>query len=236
MTLIVRDFAYKPTDTRYSGVYPALVVEQKPAKPKEQPAEEQEEEYESDDSNTDEDWDWSWSFNVNKAKKPTPAKGKEKKPVDLADLETTLIPKITKQIQSLVTQPDMAVKIYRARTIFPFVKGTEYEMSLESPEELLIVSIDKPEPPKEEKKERWSSIDDLEEKKSVPQKSVSIKMDPPAEAFHKEIEQFLGYNKNYGDGWLTALKVKIYGNWTLGVSLVVLKDLGLVPGNYIEPI
>ncbi|KAJ3271430.1 hypothetical protein HDV01_006636 [Terramyces sp. JEL0728] len=236
MTLIIRDYAYKPTDTRYNGVYPTLVAEQKSAKAeKEQSSEEQEEEYDSDDSNTDEDWEWGWSYSMNKARKSV-TKGKEKKPVETADLDTTLIPKITKQLQAMVTQPDLAVKVYRARTIFPFVKGTDYEMSLESPEELLIVSIDKPKAPKEETKERWSSIDDLEEKKPVAQKSVNLKMEPPAESFYKEIEQFLGYNKNYGDGWLTALKVKIYGNWTLGVSLVVMKDLGLVPGNYIEPI
>jgi hypothetical protein len=118
--------------------------------------------------------------------------------------------------------------------VFPFVKGTEYEMSLESSDELIIVQrkVEEVKSDSSDTKERWSSIDELTA--SAPPKSIELSLEPPLEEFSKQVLQFLGFNKNYGDGWLTALKVKVYGSWATGTGKVILKDLGLVPGNYVE--
>lgn len=129
---------------------------------------------------------------------------------------------------------EVGITLNLGRTVFPFVKGTEYEMSLETPDEVLVVTkstTSQAAPTSTE--ERWSSIDDIgsyEQEK----KDITLLLEPGAQAFAHEIEQFLGYNQNYGNGWLTALKVKILGNWTTKKVRVQLIDLGLVPGNYCQ--
>ena len=121
------------------------------------------------------------------------------------------------------------IRISHAKTVFPFVKGTEYEMSLEASEELFLVSLSSNEIA-EQVKERWASIDERDSTQS----ETTIILDPPVETFEKEIEKFVAYNKTYGDGWSTALKVKIFGNWESRQIRVILIDIGLIPSNYIS--
>ena len=106
-------------------------------------------------------------------------------------------------------------------------------MSLQTPDDLLVVKIGPSQAPEMPEGGKWSSIDDLADE-SVEKKEVAITFDPPLDSFVKEIYQFMEYNKNYGDGWLTALKVKIVGSWTKKVATVHLADIGLIPGNYCE--
>ena len=130
---------------------------------------------------------------------------------------------------------EVSISMNHGRTVFPFVKGTEYEMSLETPDEVLVVtaksaaSLAAP----ASAGERWSSIDDIGSDETE-KKDITVLFEPGAQSFAHEIEQFLGYNQKYGDGWLTALKVKILGNWTAKKVRVQLIDLGLVPGNYCQ--
>ena len=155
--------------------------------------------------------------------------------ISLDDLSASVLTEIVKIFQPKFN--DDVFSLIRMKTIFPFVKGTEYEMSLETMDELLIVKLvskSEKEPTEDRVKERWSSIDEVANNEPAAKKAINIAIDPPLESFAKEIHQFLGYNKNYGDGWLTALKVKIVGNWTNEKASLQLVDLGLVPGNYCE--
>ena len=142
---------------------------------------------------------------------------------------------VQKSLSSADLQP---FNFQRVKTIFPFVKGTDYEMSLESGDELLIIDF-KMESLKEtpiQDQERWSSIDGMPgENLNEDQKQLALTLDPPLEPFCGDIKQFLGFNKKYGDGWVTALKIRVYGNWKTQSAKIVLRDIGLVPGNYIEP-
>ena len=124
----------------------------------------------------------------------------------------------------------------RVKTIFPFVKGTDYEMSLESGDELLIIDFNQKDMPDTPIQERWSSIDGIPEEGEDEPAVLTLTVDPPVDPFCGDIKQFLGFNKKYGDGWVTALKIRVYGNWTTKAAKIVLRDIGLVPGNYIEPI
>lgn len=144
----------------------------------------------------------------------------------------TVLSELTMQLKPHFKEVDIGIN--HGRTIFPFVKGTEYEMSLESPDEVLVITNKKfQSPTSDSNAERWSSIDengcDEAEKKEI-----TLLLEPGAQSFAHEIEQFLGFNQKYGDGWLTALKVKILGNWKLKKVRIQLIDLGLIPGNYCQ--
>lgn len=131
--------------------------------------------------------------------------------------------------------PNADIEFSYGKTIFPFVKGTEYEMSLESPDELFVITPKANTPVAlAPKGARWTSIDEVSGSDFTDKKDISISLEPPIDSFAHEIEQFLGYNKNYGDGWLTAFKLRLLGNWETNKIRVQLVDLGLVPGNYCQ--
>lgn len=246
---IIRDFAYQPSDPRYDGIYPALNEAAKTNKEKPPvPSNLLSEDYDEDDvDDTDvhyPDWKWSWNYNnVKKQKKigiycyPSLLLLIQTLVPPLLDInhfKLTLLAFLNATLQDKL--PNLDLEVSYGKTIFPFVKGTEYEMSLESPDELFVISTKagKPLAPKEKSKERWSSIDEIGEPETMSKKDVSIILEPPVDNFVHEVDQFLGYNKNYGDGWLTALKLKILGNWESKKIRVQLVDLGLVPGNYCQ--
>lgn len=124
--------------------------------------------------------------------------------------------------------------LIRAQTVFPFVKGTEYEMSLEAQDELLLLDHKQEEKKPEPLYERCASIDEFVTDQ-VPKRELKLSLEPDVEEFVQQLVQFLKFNKKYGDGWSTALKVKVYGSWSSASAKIILKDLGLVPRNYVEP-
>ncbi|KAJ3305305.1 hypothetical protein HDV03_001598 [Kappamyces sp. JEL0829] len=207
MGTIIRDFAYNPSDPRFHGIYPASETD------KLKEAAEDETIVLAADSEDDDDSDidyslWSWRWGYNNAKPRTDHNG--------------------------MTRFWLLTGISHAKTVFPFVKGTEYEMSLEASDGILLVTVAEStsDPSAGLGNERWSSIDEM----SVPNQELQVLLDPSIDVFEKEIEQFIGYNKNYGDGWSTALKVKIFGNWDKQLIKVILIDIGLIPSNYISAV
>lgn len=74
MTTIIRDFAYKPNDPRYEGIYPALNEaaksnKERPAAPSNLLSEDYDED-ELDDTDVHyPDWKWSWNYNNVKKQK-----------------------------------------------------------------------------------------------------------------------------------------------------------------------
>lgn len=149
---------------------------------------------------------------------------------------------LQKELLALDAQLYQNVSLYRVRTVFPFVRGTDYEMSLESNEEVLVFSTSKKdnaddgdESPTTKLQGRWSSIDDFAETDERVLSTVEhMKWEPDAETFANQIHQFLGFNKKYGDGWITAMKIKVAAGSETRVVKVWLKDIGLAPQNYTE--
>ena len=81
--------------------------------------------------------------------------------ISLDDLSASVLTEIVKIFQPKFN--DDVFSLIRMKTIFPFVKGTEYEMSLETMDELLIVKLvskSEKEPTEDRVKERWSSMVD----------------------------------------------------------------------------
>ncbi|KAI8895161.1 hypothetical protein BC833DRAFT_623282 [Globomyces pollinis-pini] len=227
-TTIVRDFAYKPDDPRFNGIYPTVETKKKPIEPEvDTNVIVSTDDNDDDDSDDEKDWEWQWSYFTISDKKSIAT-------VDITDFKYSVLHQLHGLFKEKLKLD--VLEFYRAKTVFPFVKGTDYEMTLESSDELLVFSTIKSIEPPKDMNSRWSSIDDLgSSKKPKDLKKVLLEFEPPLDDFCKEIIQFLGYNKNYGDGWLTALKVRVFGSWKTGKAIVKLKDLGLVPGNYIEP-
>ncbi|KAH6582445.1 hypothetical protein BASA50_007606 [Batrachochytrium salamandrivorans] len=121
---------------------------------------------------------------------------------------------------------------------------------------------------------RWASIDEFDLPAApaaskandlvyiLSSDNVSITYVPPIDEIAAQIVEYLGYNKSYGAGWLTGLKLRLYGKWDTAVSTVVSEDdaaagstryvsnsrlsayhasvsvrlrgIGLIPGNYCE--
>ena len=156
--------------------------------------------------------------------------------MEASQISGSVLPTFDSLVQKCLANTDIPpFNFTRVKTIFPFVKGTDYEMSLDSGDELLIIDFKKEEMSQTPIQERWSSIDGMPSDNEE-RKQLNISLDPPVEPFCGDIKQFLGFNKKYGDGWVTALKIRVYGNWTKQSAKIVLRDIGLVPGNYIEPV
>jgi hypothetical protein len=121
-------------------------------------------------------------------------------------------------------------QILRARTVFPFQKAAESEMSLESDEQVIVLE----ETPPKQSTERWSSIDELSSTAPVISSITKLSLEPSETEFRYHCVSFAEFLKKYGDGWRLALKIKVYGTDS-GHVKVQLRDLGIVPSNYIEP-
>ncbi|KAI9202336.1 uncharacterized protein BJ171DRAFT_183228 [Polychytrium aggregatum] len=112
-----------------------------------------------------------------------------------------------------------------------------------------------------EERDRWASVDDLDESgmgalvdsgNSVDsQHNILVSSDPSGDSDiqalfpFKEVEfepeasvigtklrEFVGYQKAYGEGWLTGVKLTIRGSQAR--VKIRLLDLGLIPGNYVQ--
>lgn len=157
------------------------------------------------------------------------------KPVEFEKFVCTALPQLYDALANTGNLNKISgLKCYR--TIFPFVKGTECEMSLESADEIIVLETIEPEKSgdssKTDQNVRWSSIDS--NGINTQRRSLQLTLDPSAEVYVKEMQQFLNYNNNYGDGWVTAIKIKVYGSWEKDTAKFILKDIGLIPANYIE--
>ncbi|KAJ3373756.1 hypothetical protein HDU91_004292 [Kappamyces sp. JEL0680] len=173
MGTIIRDFAYNPSDPRFHGIYPASETD------KLKEAAEDETIVLAADSEDDDDSDidyslWSWRWGYNNAKPRTdhnvPAV------LEVKDLHLRVIPQICSFFQSHRKDKSAAIGISHAKTVFPFVKGTEYEMSLEASDGILLVTVAEStsDPSAGLGNERWSSIDEM----SVPNQELQILLDP----------------------------------------------------------
>ncbi|KAI8914679.1 hypothetical protein BC831DRAFT_554570 [Entophlyctis helioformis] len=247
----------------------------------------EDDEDDKDDSGIKVQWEWTWSF---KAPRSSTVSKSALAALKAKDLDAAVLPLLVKHLEQHVNAAATAassdakvLKAYRVRAVFPFIKATEYEMSIDSGDELVVFALkDKQEPAhvddggktsvplkteadggKGQQMGRWMSIDDeladdSPVRTSAAKASASdsktidaLMFEPPVEDFAKEVKQFLGYNQSYGASWLTALKVKVKGKWTSsasaapatavgaigddGLAKISLRDLGLVPGNYVEP-
>lgn len=234
MNTIIRDFAYGSLDARHQGIFTATVLSPTSSTTSEKIDEEVEGEEDG----------FKWNYNMTRASSTSRPATKHKTILTKA----SLVAVIANLNTALTEYGDDTLKISLVRVVFPFVKGMEYEMALEMSEELLIVELDnviKTTPNSDpglelnsEQKERWSSIDDSLDTAADTSISVKIDLEPILGDFYKEIKVFLECNRKYGDGWKTALKVKIKGEDSTGVRLVKLEmvDIGLVPKSYIKDI
>ncbi|OAJ42586.1 hypothetical protein BDEG_26029 [Batrachochytrium dendrobatidis JEL423] len=196
----------------------------------------------------------------------------------------------------VVDTPVYRLKVHRMHAVFPFVKATEYEMSMESGDELIIISkhagdvkphtddeyftesldavivkdtdtaigkdTDAMETKDSNKKVisgRWTSIDELEDvdtllgarssststtpSKYLTRENMTITYSPAVDELSLKVQEFLDYNRSYGAGWLTGLKLRVYGKWEdptpaiesrKAIITIQLCGIGLVPGNYCE--
>ena len=229
---------------------------------------------ESDDDDDDDEvkWQWKWAFNTSLELDKNSTS--DLSILKASDLQSFILSafsiELNKKYIASKTKPATPntsevgrIDVLRARAMFPFSKGADYEMGLKTDHELLIIKLTANDNPsvsrlKEDgseatggikgQKERWSSIDDdLDEKVTRLKKKIAtiqqntipeIHFDPPIESFVDEIVQFLGFNKSYGEGWRTALKVAVNGCFDKGLNQTLVKfklrDIGLVPGNYLD--
>jgi hypothetical protein len=118
------------------------------------------------------------------------------------------------------------VKISKFKVIFPFEKSQECEMSLIQNQMLLGVCEVEP----TDSTVRWSSIDQPELK--LDQQLNPLTLEPPTIEFIQLIKSFQEFLGKYGQGWVLCVKVTILGKDD--ATVVKLRDLGLVPVNYIE--
>ncbi|KAI8912546.1 hypothetical protein EDD86DRAFT_113098 [Gorgonomyces haynaldii] len=98
-------------------------------------------------------------------------------------------------------------------------------MSLETGEQLIVLGE------KQDSKtpgERWSSIDEMET--ATDSQELQFVVEP--NDLPKHVESFLEFSAKYGSSWVLALKLRVYGSKTQ--IKVMLRDLGLVPANYVE--
>ncbi|KAJ1339346.1 hypothetical protein BSLG_006047 [Batrachochytrium salamandrivorans] len=153
------------------------------------------------------------------------------------------------------------LKVHRMHAVFPFVKATEYEMSMESGDELIIISKhagdvkphtdDECDETKDSNKKvisgRWTSIDELEDvdtllgarssststtpSKYLTRENMTITYSPAVDELSPKY-RILDYNQ-LGAGWLTGLKLRVYGKWEDPTPAIESRKLSS-PSNYVE--
>ncbi|KAI8806157.1 hypothetical protein BJ742DRAFT_817749 [Cladochytrium replicatum] len=92
--------------------------------------------------------------------------------------------------------------------------------------------------------DRWCSIDEVPEAlaKSKEKQSLQIVTEPDREEFGAQIRQLIQYQKLYGTGWVTGVKLRVKGkgkaaDWgeeVTGKVKITMQDIGLLPDNYLE--
>jgi hypothetical protein len=60
---------------------------------------------------------------------------------------------------------------------------------------------------------------------------VKVYLDPEPETFATQVREFVEYQKGYGTGWVTAVRLSVMGDKRYRIAL---RNLGLVPSSYVQ--